>query len=90
MEDAEKLAPYYGQTLRWPKLAEARPCLPFMRLLAWRMMTASLTFPPTTDSASATHKRDVPVWHDEEALSVSASPEAKAALQSLVARYNLV
>ena len=86
-KDAENLAPYYNQTLRWSNLAEA-PCVPFMRLLVWRMMMASRAFPAATRSASDTHS-DALEWR-EEALLASATVEANAALKSLIGRYNLI
>jgi hypothetical protein len=67
-EDAEKLAPYYNQVFCWPKLNEAHPCVPFMRLLAWRMMIASHFLPAAALSAASATPNNVHTYRGERAF----------------------
>jgi hypothetical protein len=79
------LSKFFGKELAWPRHRDERtgPNLPFMRLLAFRMMTATETRPAgDPDADVATHRG--------AALNAFVSSEGNEALRNLIDRLSLL
>ena len=85
--ESDALGKYYDKLLQWPTSSSASPCLPFMRLMAWRMMTAVREAPVVSSSASAGFEPSEVI---DDVMASSSSSEGNAALKSLILRYNLI
>ena len=76
-------AKYFGKELSWPNREAASPELPFMRLLAFRMMSASKERP-------AGEPAGVPGYEQRVALNASTLAEGNKAVRSLCDRLSLL
>lgn len=83
VEEAAAVSKYFGMELTWPNKAVATPHLPFMRLLAWRMLTAIKKQPDDEPAIS---------WGDEQnaALNASVGAEGNKAVRDLCDRLSLL
>ena len=82
-DEAASLAKYFGRELTWPNKQTASPSLPFMRLLAFRMMSAGKSRPVgEPDGISLTEQ--------EAALNSSVTSAGNEAVRDLCGRLSLL
>ncbi len=82
-EEATAIAKYYGRELWWPNKDSTSPNIPFMRLLAFRMISAKQQRPADEPDA-------VLGTEQEAALNASVTSEGNAAVRELCGRLSLL
>ena len=81
--EAAAVAKYDGRELSWPNRDTASPCIPFMRLLAYRMMSAGKTRPADELDISLASEQ-------EAALNSSVTGAGNKAVRDLCLRLSLL
>lgn len=80
-DEEREISKFYGQVLDWPTRAQHQPHLPFMRLMAFRVFSASKHAPAATSTGAL---------GDEDLLNVSQDETSREALRSVVGRLGLM